>query len=304
MCLFAKRLEDGAVPLAERAGRRHASDGGAALGACWKGSIGGGSTRRARPRRRRSRVDLRHSESARSERSRRNEAHDLIRVMTASADALPDDPDTLKAMLLAERARERAAAIRSSRSCSAIASAGAPRRCRKIRLLLGLEEVEQVAASGEAESEAAAPAERSARAARRRMNRGSLPAHLPRIEMVVDIEDHTCPCCRNALHRIGEDRQRAARHRAGAVPRAGGAPAQICLPGLRGRGGAGAGAGAADRGRPADRGDGRPGPGLQIRRSPAALPPGPDLRPAGHQARSLDPGRLGRPRRLAAAAGA
>ncbi len=24
--------------------------------------------------------------------------------------------------------------------------------------------------------------------------------------MVVDIEDHSCPCCRNALHRIGEDR--------------------------------------------------------------------------------------------------
>ena len=23
--------------------------------------------------------------------------------------------------------------------------------------------------------------------------------------MVVDIEDHSCPCCRNALHRIGED---------------------------------------------------------------------------------------------------
>ena len=37
------------------------------------------------------------------------------------------------------------------------------------------------------------------------MNRGSLPAHLPRIEMVVDIEDHACPCCGNALHRIGED---------------------------------------------------------------------------------------------------
>ena len=43
------------------------------------------------------------------------------------------------------------------------------------------------------------------RAARRRTNRGSLPAHLPRIEMVVDIEDHACPCCKNALHRIGED---------------------------------------------------------------------------------------------------
>jgi transposase len=39
------------------------------------------------------------------------------------------------------------------------------------------------------------------------MNRGSLPAHLPHIEMVVDIEDHACPCCRNGLHRIGEDRR-------------------------------------------------------------------------------------------------
>jgi transposase len=38
------------------------------------------------------------------------------------------------------------------------------------------------------------------------MNRGSLPAHLPRIEMVVDIEDRTCPCCKGALHQIGEDR--------------------------------------------------------------------------------------------------
>jgi transposase len=73
------------------------------------------------------------------------------------------------------------------------------------QLLLGLEDVEQVVASGEAGEEAAAPAERAHRAARRRMNRGSLPTHLPRIEMVVDIEDHSCPCCRNLLHRIGED---------------------------------------------------------------------------------------------------
>lgn len=29
---------------------------------------------------------------------------------------------------------------------------------------------------------------------------GALPAHL-----VVDIDDHSCPCCRNGLHRIGED---------------------------------------------------------------------------------------------------
>jgi transposase len=104
------------------------------------------------------------------------------------ADALPDDPGTLKAMLQRHRFGRRAETLPED------------------QLLLGLEDVEQVAASKEFEGEVAAPAERADRATRRRVNRGSLPAHLPRIELVVDIEDHTCPCCRNALHRIGEDR--------------------------------------------------------------------------------------------------
>ena len=39
----------------------------------------------------------------------------------------------------------------------------------------------------------------------RKANRGSLPAHLERIEQVVDIEDKACPCCGGALHQIGED---------------------------------------------------------------------------------------------------
>ena len=73
------------------------------------------------------------------------------------------------------------------------------------QMLLGLEDVEQAAASGEAESDAANAAERASRTAKRRMNRGSLPAHLPRIEMVIDIDDHACPCCGKPLHRIGED---------------------------------------------------------------------------------------------------
>ncbi len=73
------------------------------------------------------------------------------------------------------------------------------------QMLLGLEEVEQVAASGEAESNAASAAEQGNRSAKRRVNRGSLPAHLPRVEMIVDIEDRTCPCCGKPLHRIGED---------------------------------------------------------------------------------------------------
>ena len=37
-------------------------------------------------------------------------------------------------------------------------------------------------------------------------NRGALPAHLPRVELVVDVEDKACPCCGGTLHVIGEDR--------------------------------------------------------------------------------------------------
>ncbi len=30
--------------------------------------------------------------------------------------------------------------------------------------------------------------------------------HLPRIEVVVNIKDKTCPCCQGELHWIGEDK--------------------------------------------------------------------------------------------------
>ncbi len=124
--------------------------------------------------------------------------------MTVLADALPDDPGTLKAMLIAERVQnERLVAIIKELQRHRFG-----RRAETLpedQMLFGLEEVEQVVASSEAESEQAAPAERSSRTAKRRMNRGSLPTHLPRVEMVVDIENHACPCCGNALHRIGED---------------------------------------------------------------------------------------------------
>jgi transposase len=73
------------------------------------------------------------------------------------------------------------------------------------QLLLGLEEAEQVEAAGHAEEEARDPEARDKRTRKRRANRGTLPAHLPRIESVVDVDDTSCPCCRGALHRIGED---------------------------------------------------------------------------------------------------
>ena len=37
-------------------------------------------------------------------------------------------------------------------------------------------------------------------------NRGALPAHLPRYEVVIDVESKECPCCGGVLHVIGDDR--------------------------------------------------------------------------------------------------
>lgn len=67
---------------------------------------------------------------------------------------------------------------------------------------LALEEVETALAEAQHALDKAnrAPADRP-----RKANRGSLPAHLERIEQVVDIEDKACPCCSGALHQIGED---------------------------------------------------------------------------------------------------
>jgi transposase len=71
------------------------------------------------------------------------------------------------------------------------------------QLGLALEDLEQELAA--AEARLSTPDEKAATASTRRANRGSLPAHLPRVEQVIDIEDKTCPCCSGALHRIGED---------------------------------------------------------------------------------------------------
>ena len=43
-------------------------------------------------------------------------------------------------------------------------------------------------------------------ASERRRNRGALPAHLERLEEVIDIVDRACPCCRREMHKVGEDR--------------------------------------------------------------------------------------------------
>src|SRR4051794_20976752 len=74
------------------------------------------------------------------------------------------------------------------------------------QLQLGLEDLEQTVAAVEAAQETAVTRSGASRPARsRRRNLGALPTHLPRLEILVDIEVKSCPCCRGSLHLIGED---------------------------------------------------------------------------------------------------
>ncbi len=122
-------------------------------------------------------------------------------IMALDADTLPDDPATLRALLRAaqdeiERLRGFIAALNRNRFGTR------SERLDPDQLNLGLEDAEQeLAASAEAVERKIAPAVR--RASKR--NLGNLPAHLPRVERVIEFEDKTCPCCKGELHRIGED---------------------------------------------------------------------------------------------------
>src|SRR6266403_1714626 len=215
-------------------------------------------------------------------------------------DALPDDLETLKAMLLAEQCESE----RLRQIIKELQRHRFGRRAETLpedQMLLGLEDVEQTAASDAAIADQSVPTERAARAEKRRTNRGSLPAHLPRVEIVVDIDNRTCPCCQGELHRIGEDKSERldivpAQFRV-LVTRRPKYACRRCEDGV-------VQALATDRRRPADGSHHRPGPGVEICRPPAAVPPGSDLRPARYRAGSIHAGRLGRPRCLAPASAA
>ena len=68
---------------------------------------------------------------------------------------------------------------------------------------LVFEELATALSKVQAGLDAASP--RKATAQKRKINRGSLPAHLERIEQIVDVEDKACRCCGGDLHVIGED---------------------------------------------------------------------------------------------------
>jgi len=124
---------------------------------------------------------------------------------------LPSDVEALRALVL-EQAREldalkvfQAEVERLKAIIDALQRHRFGRRSEQLddnQFELALEEVETALAEAEQARDKAkrAPADRP-----RKTNRGSLPAHLERIEQVVDVEDKACPCCGGVLHQIGED---------------------------------------------------------------------------------------------------
>jgi transposase len=62
---------------------------------------------------------------------------------------------------------------------------------------------ENVAADGAGNDTKAGAADKPARP-RPNRNRGMLPVHLPRVDVVIDVESKICPCCGGSLHKIGE----------------------------------------------------------------------------------------------------
>jgi transposase len=130
----------------------------------------------------------------------------------AEAAPLPNDVATLKALLLAERAATAKLAGQNEHLRAIVKElqrALFGRRSEKTahpdQLQLALEDLEQAIAEGEVEAERTDRVQRATRARQRRLNRGALPKHLPRHEVVVEPDDQICPGCSGELHRIGED---------------------------------------------------------------------------------------------------
>ena len=136
----------------------------------------------------------------------------MLAPMTDSTDDLPDDIERLKAMLLAERSEKARLANQNERLLHMLRQlrrnhfGRKSERLSEDQLSLGIEDLETAIASGEAAAEKADATLSASRRKARKVNRGHLPSHLPREEIVIEPPSTTCPCCGNDLHVIGEDR--------------------------------------------------------------------------------------------------
>lgn len=138
--------------------------------------------------------------------------------MERPPDSLPSDIEALRALTLHAIA-ERDAAIAERDKLEALndrlrhllrQAQGFEAKSERLsklpadQLALAFEDVEQALAKAEALA-GKEPAKPAAAREGRKANRGSLPAHLPRLHQTISPEDTNCPCCRTPMHIIGEE---------------------------------------------------------------------------------------------------
>jgi transposase len=138
--------------------------------------------------------------------------------MSEGADQLPADNEALLALVTAMRAERDAAIAERDQALSRLdrlqhllhhlRRMQFGRRSEKLdpeQLQLALEDIEQAVAADEAADDKKNPAAARSRGEKHRSERGSLPAHLPRVDVTITPEDTSCPCCRAPMHAIGEE---------------------------------------------------------------------------------------------------
>jgi transposase len=153
-------------------------------------------------------------------------------AMALSLDELPNDVESLKALILAADAKNANLATerdqlehehtvltaevdrltqqneRLDHIINVLRRAQFGRKSERIsddQIALALEDVETAFGAEDAAAEKKSEIVKREGIEGRRANRGHLPPHLPREEIIIEPAAKTCPCCGGALHVIGED---------------------------------------------------------------------------------------------------
>ncbi len=136
-----------------------------------------------------------------------------IRFMNIDLAALPNDVDTLHwmigdlaAALDSQRVEAQAEIDQLRHIVKMLQRSRFGRRSERLdsdQLQLGLEDLDTDIARAEADLAPGAPV-REQKPGRRSDSRPSLPDHLPREDMTLDIGADACPCCGGDIHEIGE----------------------------------------------------------------------------------------------------
>jgi transposase len=146
--------------------------------------------------------------AANAEAHRISSQHQLLSAQNQQLTAEHHRLTEKNATLEGEVARLTARAERLDHIVSVLRRAQFGRRSERIsddQIELALEDVETGFGVEDAKVEAGSELLRVDAAKSRRANRGHLPKHLPREEIIVEPETKACPCCAGALHVIGED---------------------------------------------------------------------------------------------------